>query len=247
MKVILIILQLAIVISISAQVNEIKGKIIDDETNPLPFCHISYGKSVGTVSNSEGDFTLIIPDPYINDSIVISYVGYKKVKKSLNSIKRNEVNVFRLEQEIITLNKVVVTPFYAESLLDSVLKYRFTNYDTSAFQSTSFYREIGMLDSSYLAFNEGVFKILNPGYNKPYNKIMLYLAKGRKLKKIGNKDVNNPFKETIKGIPFILLENDIAHVPWFFDKKHRKKHEFKIVGNTTVDNENAYILEFDQK
>ncbi len=127
MKVLMIILQLTFAISISAQRIEIKGKVINNETNPLPFCHISYGKSVGTVSNIEGDFSLIIPDSYIKDSMVISYVGYKKIKKSLNSLKRNEVNIFRLEQEIITLNKVVVRPFDAESLLDSILKYRFTN------------------------------------------------------------------------------------------------------------------------
>ncbi len=75
MKVLIIILQLTIAISISAQRIEIKGKIVDNETNPLPFCHVSYGKNDGTVSNSEGDFSLIIPDSYFKNSIVISYVG----------------------------------------------------------------------------------------------------------------------------------------------------------------------------
>jgi CarboxypepD_reg-like domain len=247
MKNLIIIIQLSIAVSISAQKIEIKGKIIDDENKPLPFSHISTGKNIGTISNSEGEFALIIPNPSSNDSIIISYIGYKKLKNSLNSLKRNCLNIFKLEQEIITLNEVVVRPFYAESLIDSILKYRFVNYRTSAFQTTSFYREIGMLDSSYLGFDEGVFKILNPGYDKSTDKILLKLEKGRKLKKIGDKEVNNPFNETIKGIPFALLENDIAHSPWFFDKKFRKKHDFKIVGNTKVDNDEAYIVEFDQK
>jgi len=57
----------------------INGTVRDQETKqPLAFATIGLkGISFGTISNSQGEFTLRIPKNLIDSIIVVSYLGYK--------------------------------------------------------------------------------------------------------------------------------------------------------------------------
>ncbi|WP_189663140.1 MULTISPECIES: carboxypeptidase-like regulatory domain-containing protein [unclassified Polaribacter] len=92
---------------------EIKGKIIDEENQPLPFTNIILYKigneanPKGTVSNDKGEYTLenIASGNY---SLEISMLGFEIEKIIESRLETNKVFNITLKEEMQTLNEVVV-------------------------------------------------------------------------------------------------------------------------------------------
>ena len=65
---------------------ELKNKIVDFGTLlPIESASI-YVKNttIGTVSNSDGKFVLLVPNEFKNDTLIISSIGYKSFKTPVN-------------------------------------------------------------------------------------------------------------------------------------------------------------------
>ncbi|HSR38892.1 MAG TPA: carboxypeptidase-like regulatory domain-containing protein, partial [Phnomibacter sp.] len=95
----------------------IKGTTIDNATGtPLPYTSIGIPhKSIGTVSDSSGQFTLTLPpDHPLTDSIVFSHVGYESQAKRIDGLLR-QVSAIRLQPSTNSLSEVVVKPKITKS------------------------------------------------------------------------------------------------------------------------------------
>ncbi|MTI20265.1 carboxypeptidase-like regulatory domain-containing protein, partial [Fulvivirga sp. RKSG066] len=87
----------------------ITGLIIDAFTNqPLQYASIGIENSqVGTVSEANGSFTLILSSSYLNDTLSISFVGYEQVRIPI--LKLIGVNQkIKLVQSSIHLGEVII-------------------------------------------------------------------------------------------------------------------------------------------
>lgn len=75
---------LALTVPVCAQIR-IQGVVFDEKTNqPLAYVNIGIpGEAVGTLSNPDGSFVMLIPDRYKNDSLLISHLGYSPHKVAL--------------------------------------------------------------------------------------------------------------------------------------------------------------------
>ncbi|MEO6148797.1 MAG: carboxypeptidase-like regulatory domain-containing protein [Mucilaginibacter sp.] len=86
---------------------------IRDKENEQPLGYTSIGvlnKPSGTVSDSTGNFELVVDEAYPNDTLQISMVGYYPVKKLIRDlIKENVPVVITLEKKVTTLNEVAVS------------------------------------------------------------------------------------------------------------------------------------------
>ena len=69
----------------SAQV-ELKSKIVDFLTYaPVENANIYLENStIGTVSNTDGNFVLLVPQSHISDTLVISSIGYKSFRSAVS-------------------------------------------------------------------------------------------------------------------------------------------------------------------
>lgn len=87
---------------------EIKGKIVDFSTFlPVESASI-YVKNttIGTVSNSDGKFVLLVPQEFKKDTLVISSIGYKSFKTTVSDFD-DTMDVF-LEEDIASLDEIVL-------------------------------------------------------------------------------------------------------------------------------------------
>src|SRR2546430_469799 len=74
----------------------------------LAFANIVLAKDFsGTTSDENGDFRLSLQSSNSNDSIVISYVGFKTVKELVSVVVKN--GAICLEESAVMLNEVVVS------------------------------------------------------------------------------------------------------------------------------------------
>lgn len=160
----------------------ISGKIIDAESHePIQYANIQLkSKAIGTASNSEGEFVFKIPKTQMNDTLLISCVGYKTMSRPVGNTAGSSL-LIRLLPSVFLLGEVVVTAETGLDFLKKVVARIPTNYDTSATQLTAFYRENIWLGDFELSFTEAVLdihKIFKVEKKKPNDEIRV--IKGRK-------------------------------------------------------------------
>ena len=69
---------------LSAQ-TELKSRVVDFTTfMPVPSASVYVQNStIGTISNLDGNFALVVPSEYASDPLVISSIGYKSFKTAV--------------------------------------------------------------------------------------------------------------------------------------------------------------------
>lgn len=159
----------------------ISGKIIDAQSHrPIPYANIQLKSgSIGTASNSEGEFIFKIPEYQSRDTLLISCIGFNTLARALRSGESNIV--ISLEPAVLRLKEVTVTAETGLELLEKVIAKIPENYDTSKVQLTAFYRENIWLGDFELAFSEAVLdvhKIFKAEKKKPNDQFRI--IKGRK-------------------------------------------------------------------
>ncbi len=142
---------LFIISGLWAQENIVSGIILDSVSNePLPFTNIGVlNKDEGTVSNSEGRYTLSLENVSPKDSVFFSFVGYRQ-RKLLVADLMNNPNV-RLKENTVQLSGISVLSreYSPTEILDKVRE----NYSKNHSQKL-IHQEIFSRDASYTTIHE---------------------------------------------------------------------------------------------
>jgi hypothetical protein len=163
----------------------IAGKISDAHTGQgIPFVNIRLKSGTsGTATNTHGEFIFKFPESSQRDTLVISCIGYKPVKYSLQTISKNVSIV--LEPAVVELAQITVKASTGLDILREAIQKIPQNYDTSDVQLTTFYRENVWLGDFEVAYTEAILDIFRPfNTEKQGKKIKLNdqirVIKGRK-------------------------------------------------------------------
>jgi hypothetical protein len=143
------------------QNQQLKG-FIHDHKDPLPFVSVAIKNTgIGTVSNSEGKFTLLLPQQSINGVISISMIGYKTREVRIS----NWTDDIELEKADIMLPEVSIMPedsmlCFMKKAVDRIPE----NYLSAATRQTGFYRSTLKADTTYQYFGEALLDVYKPSY-----------------------------------------------------------------------------------
>jgi iron complex outermembrane recepter protein len=121
--------------------HKITGKVIDREGLPIPGVNIIEKgvASNGTITNSEGDYTLEVTSS--DATLIFSYIGYQSIDETVGG--RSEINV-TLAEEATGLEEVVVTAL-GISRNEKALGYAFTKVDGEELAQTNSVNAISSL------------------------------------------------------------------------------------------------------
>ncbi|WP_109831494.1 carboxypeptidase-like regulatory domain-containing protein [Reichenbachiella versicolor] len=206
------------------QSQQLRGKVFNQLTkDPLPYAPIRYGKGKTTVSNSDGDFSLILPCG--QDSVLISVhaLGYQSKNFSLSVTQHANVAVV---PEAITLREVIIrkiTPRLAiEKSIENISK-AFTDYRTI---NRAFFREMIFENEELTALAEAEFDITKPAYGA-MERERVKLIRGRKW-------MSPEYRDTIvyktRGSLSSCLKLDVVqHLGRFYDKDSQSSYDFRYV------------------
>jgi len=124
MKVILIVLFLSVFLDNSFCQDYLKGKVVDSDNVPLFAANIYFKNKItdGTISDFNGEFTLICNNISISDTLIISHLSCKEKKISVQDIDTNTYITISLEDNIILLDGVMITARNPVSENFSVIK-----------------------------------------------------------------------------------------------------------------------------
>jgi len=154
----------------------ISGKVLDKETNePLIFASIGVkGKSIGTVSNSLGEFDFHIPTTSKDDILVISMLGYENLQTPIINLIGRDTVIFKLNKAVQMLDEVVIQDSLDGGDIARIAMSRIEqNYPMKPFLVDGFYRDLKKIGGTYFSLLEAAVKIFDKGYEEPRNKSRL--------------------------------------------------------------------------
>jgi hypothetical protein len=88
---------------------QVQGMIVDMNNKPVKYVDIGIErKGLGTVSDANGVFSLVVPDSLKDESLTFSHFSYYTRHISISEIKRNQA--ISLEERVVDLPEVSVNP-----------------------------------------------------------------------------------------------------------------------------------------
>ena len=167
---------------------ELKNKVLDFGTLlPIESTNIYIqNTTIGTISNTDGKFVLIVPKQHESDTLVISSIGYKTFKTAVNEFD-NAIEIY-LEEDIASLDEVLlfgeIRPKTGNDIVLRALKKLPENLPDSSYIQKGFLRHkernpkefkwliesaITLYDSSYQSSSEKNLKINVDQVRKSYD------------------------------------------------------------------------------
>ncbi|NND63074.1 MAG: carboxypeptidase-like regulatory domain-containing protein [Flavobacteriaceae bacterium] len=223
-----------------------EGKVIDVRTNStLPSVNILVkGTNISTITNSDGEYILKIPNSVSNAVLVVSNLGYLPAEISAANLPKKKGKI-ELEAKITELTEVNLTAFNsAEALVRAVFKDKAKNSLDESVLMTAFYRETIKKRNKNVSLTEAVVNL----YKEPYNsssKDILELHKARKSTDYKRLDT---VALKLQGGPFSTLYLDIMKYPeYIFTDRSIGNYEFNFESPSTVNDRPVYVVAFQQR
>lgn len=221
----------------------IEGVITDRLTKePLAYAAISIkDHSIGTITNQEGEFRLMIPDTIPQPLIQFTYLGYLTSEIDA-SVLRSGHHTITLEPQEVSIQEVIIRRANPHRLLKDLMDNRVKNYATEPVYHTSFYREGIERKGKLTSLTEAVFRI----YKTPYTSLSTDQVKLLKMRNIideGEKDtLVTKFKSGIQA----SLQLDIIKNPTeFLSNDNENIYAYYQNDMAVIDGRLAYVIAFE--
>ena len=222
----------------------IQGEVIDSSSgSPIVFASIFIdGTSIGTVTNSEGEFIIKVPNSLKDRHLGFSHLGYQTLLIPIQGLKETG-NTFLMESTPFLIEEVIIkseNPLYLIRAAKSKIS---SNYSTVPVMITAFYRETVKKNRNYVAVSEAVLDVYKASY-KSLETDRIRIFKGRRSRDVERMDTIL-FK--LQGGPYISFMLDAAKNPGeILSEDFFEFYEYRMGGTVTINNEQAYVIHFDQ-
>ncbi len=211
----------------------ISGKLVDKETGePIMFASIGIdGKSVGTVSNTVGEFDFHIPYIYKDYKMVIRMLGYQNIEAPISNFTNRDTVTFRMNKASKVLDEVVIIDsLKGGDIVSAALSKIDQNFPAEPFLMDGFYRDLKKVGGKYFSLLEAAVKIYDEDYAEPKNKNRLRerVALMEVRKSLGYSNRFTRYFEKYNLLEDLLLHNNVRYRQFpkeevFFDSFQRGK------------------------
>jgi CarboxypepD_reg-like domain len=219
-----------------SQTITISGKVIDKETKEaLTFASIGIkGKSIGTVTNLQGEFDFHLPNEMRNDFLVVNMLGYKTFDAPIWTLLDTDSLVIEIEKSPFLLNEVVISDtLTGGEILQIALSRIEQNYPMDPYLMYGFYRDLKKVGGTYISLLEAAVKIYDIDYKEPRNKNKLResVALQEVRRSIGYSSRFTSYFDQDNLLEVLLLHNSVRyrHFPCeqsFFNEISRMKDSY---------------------
>jgi hypothetical protein len=176
MRDLLLVFSLLIAFSAQAQKITLSATVQDGQTQePLPYASVGIkGKSIGTITNLQGQFDFHFPAEYRNEILVISMLGYQNYEAPIWSLLDSKVTVIPMLRSTTVLKEIEVRDSLSGGeILRLALERIEENCPMDPFLLKGFYRDVKKVGGTYIALLEAAVEIYDDNYAEPRNKSKL--------------------------------------------------------------------------
>lgn len=221
---------------------EFRGRVIDKQTkNPLSYCNIMVeGTNIATVTNTDGEFVIKVPQNQNNVRLTFRYLGYMSRKMSAEELLLSD-GVVDMSQVAYQLPQIDVMIGDANQIVRTMFDRFEQNYPTQEMFMTAFYRESIRKNRNYVSLSEAVVDI----HKQPYNSFRSDLAKLFKSRKQADYTRLDTLVFKLMGGPYNNLFLDVVKNPEIvFTEEVFKKYYFSFEKLEWMDDKLVYVIKF---
>lgn len=167
----------------SARYITVEGLVRDQHTRKrLEFVHVIVpGTGIGTVTNSEGAFSIKVRRSLHARQLLFTHVGYQNRRIPIDTLDQSGLKV-NLVSTARQLNDFIVRGGDARFIVEEALQRVGGNYAQAATLQTGFYRETARKRKHYISISEAVVDVYKTAYaRKGIAGDRVQVLKGRKL------------------------------------------------------------------
>ena len=225
---------------------EYTGEVLDaDSKKALVFATLTVDNTnVTTITNSEGQFSLKVPNEYKENSSTIAFLGYKTKQINIAELQLEKNKIF-MEEFVMALSEAQIdAPNNAEALVKETLDKKGSNYLNENAVMTAFYRETIKKRRTNVSLSEAVVNVYKASYTSNKSDA-LELYKARKSTDYNKLDT---VALKLQGGPFNTLFVDMVKYPkYIFTAETLNYYDFSFDTSTRVNDQLIYVVDFKQK
>lgn len=198
------------------------------------------GTSIGTVSNSDGEFTLKIPHSVNAEYFEVSHITYATSKFKISDAL-GKGNVFNLEMQPVQLKEIPIMTANADEIVATAFKSIKKNYSDTPNLLTAFYREYVMQRRDYLSISEAVIEI----YKAPYTGFQSDQVRLFKSRKASNVKKADTLLVQLQGGPKVMMLLDVVRNPdMSIAMDYLDNYNYEINSVVNIDNKLNWVITF---
>lgn len=147
---------------------EIKNTVLDTlDSFPIASASVYIkNTTIGTVTNIDGNFALQIPNEHLNDTLIVSSIGYSTFKKPINQLNANQA--IYLGEEVASLDEVVLVadprPTTGNEIVLKAIKRLERNLPDSSYIQKGFLRHKERNKNEFKWLIESAITVYDSGY-----------------------------------------------------------------------------------
>jgi len=228
----------------SSDFTQFKGAVQDiNSKKPLEFASIVInGTNISTITNTEGEFLLKVPNNSLDKDVTISYLGYLNKVVPLSSFTASKF-IIKLEESFEKLPDVNLASTNPISIVEKVIKNRQKNYFINPVIMKAFYRESIKKRRTYASLSEAVVDI----YKSPFESNSKDYVKLHKARKSTDYRKVDTLLIKLQGGPYNNLAVDmIKNQDLFFTDDIFEIYNFTFDKVISMNNKTVYVLNFIQ-
>ena len=225
---------------------EYTGEVLDaDSKKPLIFATLTVDNTnVTTITNSEGQFSLKVPNEYTENNLTIAFLGYKTKQIAIAELEEKKNKIFMTEFVMALSEASIDAPNDAEALVKETLNKKGDNYLNESTVMTAFYRETIKKRRKNVSLSEAVVNI----YKTPYSSKKTDALELYKARKSTDYTKLDTVALKLQGGPFNTLFVDMVKYPnYIFTPETLAYYDFSFDTSTRVNDQLIYVIDFKQK
>jgi CarboxypepD_reg-like domain len=220
----------------------VAGQLKDAKSgDKIIYANISLpGTGIGTVSNSEGEFTLKVNKSLNIDEFEVSHLSYATKRLKILEYAGKEKTLY-LEPQVLLLKEILIVPKDARSVVEAALGNIKKNYSEVPNMMEGFYRETIRQRRDYLSISEAVVDI----YKAPYTSFQDDQVKIYKGRKGGNVKKADTLMVQLQGGPNVAMLLDIVkNTDLSIALDNLDNYNFEFESMVNIDNKPNWVISF---
>lgn len=224
----------------------VTGVVKDKRSNKkLEYVNISvHGTNFGTVTNSDGGFSIKIKDSLQVKTLDVSHIGYMNLQYPVQSGSISNITIYLTPNER-NLKEVVVEPKDPLALIESAIEKIEVNYSPNKNMLTGFYRETVRKRRNYINISEAIINVYKTPYHEDVDRDRVQIYKGRKLL---SPKPGDTLLVKFEGGPTLSTYLDIVkNKEVLLDRETLHYYKFKMENPVLIDEQLNYVISFEPK
>lgn len=129
----------------------------------IPFASLSIKtKGIGIVANDQGEFKFIITASALQDTLMVSSIGFKSFSKVISTISSQTIRI-ELQEIVTTLPEVVVRALQPMEILKRAIQHMDSHFDDKPYAMETFFRIAVRKDSNYVGLLDAAITMHDQG------------------------------------------------------------------------------------